>query len=161
MCGCHGSQINIDLDDTNWYPAASAVMDAIGLAGVAISAGGTIKVILMLKRSTGKSMLTVLKGLSRQERKALTKELLGSNNQNINNVAMKEFMSVKKLAAMPRRVDNTAINAGIRRQLFEAVGATLNVVGSATSGLIAQATSGPATRVGDLLFGTVNAYETR
>jgi hypothetical protein len=151
-------QINIDLDDESWYRSASAVMDAIGLAGAAITAGGTLKVVLTLRRTTGKSMLQILKGLSRQERKALTKELVGSNNQNIRNQAMQDFMKAKRLAAMPRRVDNHAINAGVRLQLLEAVGATLNVVGSTTSGLIAQAVSGGGSD--ELLFGTVNAYET-
>jgi hypothetical protein len=87
-------------------------------------------------------MLTVLKGLSRQERKALTKELVGSNNLNISNTAMKEFLKVRRTATMPRRVDNTAINAGIRRQLFDAVGSTRNVIGSSTGGLIVSVQRG-------------------
>jgi hypothetical protein len=149
-------QVNIDLDDNSWYCAASAAMDAIGLAGAAITAGGTLKVVLALKRTTGKSMLNVMKGLSRQERKTLTKELVGSNNQNVKNVAMQEFLKAKRLIAMPRRVDNSSVNAGVRRQLLDSVGATLNVVGSSTSGLIAQATNGGSE---ELLFGTVNAYE--
>jgi len=104
-------------------------------------------------------MLTVLKGLSRQERKALTNELLSSSNPNVSSAAMKKFLKVKKLAAMPRSVDNGAINAGVRRQLYDAVGATLNMIGSSTSGLVAQAASSDGSD--ELLFGTVNAYETQ
>lgn len=57
-----------------------------------------------------------------------------------------------------RSLSNHAIGSAIRKQLRESVGASMGVTGSSTSGLISQAR--PAGKIGDLLFGFVNAYDT-
>jgi len=57
-----------------------------------------------------------------------------------------------------RRLSNDTIGAAIRKQLLEAVGAGIGMTGSSMSGLIGHAK--PAGKIGDLLFGVVNAYHT-
>jgi hypothetical protein len=157
-------EINIDLDNNEYYQIVSTAMDAIGLAGAAISFGGTAKMVLMLRRSTGKSMVDVIKGLSGVERKRLTQQIFRSQDPELSKTKLKLKMLAGRTpgALKPGMFNNkgftqTAIAAGLRQQLLDAVGATGNTAGSATSGIIGQAVSGPEE---DYIVGLVHAYET-
>jgi hypothetical protein len=128
-------------------------LDGIGLAGAAISVGGTTKMVLMIRRTTGKSMLAILRGLNRQERLLLTKEILRDSNGGISNGAIKEL---QYLRVAPKRYDTRAINLGIARQLSDTVNATIGVSGSFKNGLLDQVLTSDDEA---LLIGTVNAYQ--
>jgi hypothetical protein len=148
--------INVDLDNSEWYPVVSNIMDGLGLAGAAIGGAGMMKTVLVLKKTSGKSMLTILKGLSRQERKRLTEELLQSTNQSLSRGKIKDLVALK-VKGFPKRFATKAINVGIREQLLNAVGAVGGFAGSATSGLVSQAPWGSSDE--NYLVGLVNAYE--
>lgn len=131
----------------------SNILDGAGLAGAAAGAAGTLKMVAMLRKTTGKTTHAVLQGLSRQERKRLTDEIIQASEGGINHKALRGLLPLQKSRS---RLDNSAINAGIRRQLMEAAGAALNVLGSASSGLISQAV---ASDNEDFIVGLVNSYQ--
>jgi hypothetical protein len=143
------------LDDQWWYSAAMAAMDGIGLASSAATGAATLRMVQIARQSTGKSLLTILKGLSRQERKRLTEEIIRAHNPTISGQEMKVLIS---RGVFPKRYHNKEISKGILRQLTDSVNATMGVVGSATGGLIGQAVSVESRD--DLLFGIVDSYET-
>jgi hypothetical protein len=150
---------NVEMDDERWYQWFSAISDGVSLAGSAITGVQTLKLVRLLKNSTRKGALEVLKGLSRQERKKLTEELIRANNPGMSDQEIKVLLSRNILPKnMQRRFSNDAIGTAIRKQLLDSVNAGMGVVGSSTSGLISQA--GPPGKIGDLLFGIVNAYDT-
>jgi hypothetical protein len=58
------------LDSEGWYQKAMLFLDGISLAGAVGSAAVTIRMALRLKAATSTTMIQVLKGLSRQQRRA-------------------------------------------------------------------------------------------
>ena len=151
----YSPQLTIELDNAEWYQTLSSALDIIGLAGAAAAAGATTKAVLLLKRSTGQSMTNIIRGLSRQERKRLTEEIMRSLHPGLSNSRLK-LMQLAEQA--PKRYSSKAISDGIRRQLMDAVGATGNIAGSATSGKINQLMS---TSDENYIVGVVSAYETQ
>lgn len=152
-------QANVEMDDETWYKWFSGITDGLSLAGGVVTGTQTLRMISVLKNSTRKGALDVLKGLSRQERKRLTEELFRVNNPGISDQEIKVLMSRKILpnGLKGTRFSNSEIRSGVRKQLFDSVNAVMGVGGSSTSGLISQV--GPTGKIGDLLFGVVNAYE--
>ncbi len=148
-------QVTVDLDNEQWYQILSTTMDIVGLAGAGATAASTTKAVLLMKNATGKSFANILKGLSRQERKRLTEEILRSTNPGLSNSKMKLMQLAK---AAPKRYEPKAISAGIRKQLMDVIGAVGNVTGSAISGTINQAVS---VANDDYIVGLVSAYETQ
>lgn len=143
------------LDDQQWYTATMTAMDGIGLAASVVSGAATIRMVQLARQGTGKSLMTVLKGLSRQERKKLTEEIIRAHNPRVSGQEMKVLIS---RGIFPKRYHNKEISKGILRQLTDAVNSTLGVVGSATGGIIGQAMSSEPRD--DVLFGILDSYET-
>lgn len=134
-------------------------LGTISLASIAATGAQTLKMIRILRNSTRKSALEVLKGLSRQERKRLTEELVRASNPGLSNHEIRVLIGRNILPkGVTKRMSNDAISSGVRKQLLESVNASLGIVGSATGGLMSQI--GPTGKFSDLLFGVVNAYET-
>jgi hypothetical protein len=151
-------QDNVEMDDETWYKWFSSVTDGVSLAGGVVSGAQTLRMISILKSSTRKGALDVLKGLSRQERKKLTEELIRVNNPGISNQEIKVLMSRKILPnKLSRRYSHDQIATAVRKQLLDAVDAAMDFASSSTNGLISQA--GQTGKVGDYLFGVVNAFE--
>ena len=109
-----------------------------------------------MKRASGKPLLQIIKGLSRQERKRLTEEIIRSQNPGLSN-SKRKLMQLANQA--PKRYPGGAISAGIRKQLLDVVGAMGNVAGSATGGVIAQTVSGGSSD--EYMVGLARAYETQ
>jgi hypothetical protein len=151
-------QANVEMDDETWYKWFSGVTDGISLAGAVVSGAQTLRMVSILKNSTRKSALEVLKGLSRQERRKLTEELIRVNNPGISDQEIKVLMSRNILPnKLSRRYSNDQIAKAVRKQLLDAVDAAMDFASSSTNGLISQA--GQTGKVGDYLFGVVNAFE--
>lgn len=151
-------EFNVDMDNSELYQTLSTAADIVGLASVATTSASTLRAIHLLKKTTGKSMLDIVRGLSRQERKRLTEELLRSQNPGISNAKMK-LMRLANAKDFPKRFSNGAITAGMRKQLLEVLGSMGNVTGSATSGVIAQSASGGPDD--GYIVGIARAYETQ
>ena len=127
--------LNDWLDREQWYIATAYALDTISVFGAAAATGTTLKMALALRKSTGKSMLQILKGLSRQERKHLAEELVRAENPGISNSKVKALV---RTGVYPKRFRPKTISDAVVRQLKDALGAGLGFTGSATGGVVRQ-----------------------
>lgn len=127
------SSQNDYLDSDEWYQAATAGLDAASLLGAGVTSMATIRLVNVLRKTTGKSLRQVLKGLNRQERMRLTNELLSINRPEMTRKLIK---LKQKMGDMPKRYTSSEIRQGTITQIQDALGAALSVAGSAMSGNI-------------------------
>lgn len=132
------------LDSQDWYINTGRVIDVISIAGAATAVGATVRMAIALKRSTGKSMRSVLAGLSRQERMRIAEEIIRMENPGISNGALKAML---RAGIYPRRLSNAVISHSVRLQLKDALGAALSFTGSASSGTLREFAVGLAQSV--------------
>jgi hypothetical protein len=125
------------LDSVWWYGIATRGLDAISLVGVGTSTYATIRMAIAVRNATGKAMIEVLKGLSRQERKKLAEELIRHQNPNISNSALKTLV---RAGVYPKRFSMQSVNVAVTNQLRDALNAAMSFTGSAMSGLIREGT---------------------
>ena len=111
--------------------AALIALDAASLVGVGSSALATVKLVRLNKASTGKSVREVLRGLNRQERAKLTKELLSINDPRLTS----KMIKLKQLSGeLPKRFTPTEVKHATVTQIKDALGAAIGFTGSAVSG---------------------------
>lgn len=122
---------NDHLDGEDWYQYTMIALDAASLVGVGASSLTTIKLVRMTKATTGKGVRDVLRGLSRQERAKLTKELLSINDPRLTS----KMLKLKQLAGeLPKRFTPTQVKHATITQIKDALGASIGMTGSALSG---------------------------
>ena len=122
---------NDQLDSEEWYQYTMIALDAASLVGVGSSALATVKLVRLNKASTGKSVREVLRGLNRQERAKLTKELLSINDPRLTSKMIKLKQSSGEL---PKRFTPTEVKHATVTQIKDALGAAIGFTGSAVSG---------------------------
>lgn len=88
--------------------------------------------VLQLQK-TGTPIKEILKGLSRQQRKQVTEEIIRTQNPGISNKALKALVAA---GTYPKRFGKIKLSNTVRLQLKDAVGAALSFSGSATGGVI-------------------------
>ncbi|MCR9575906.1 hypothetical protein NB501_10615 [Vibrio alginolyticus] len=120
-----------DIDSNEWYQDTTKALDYISLAGAGASGYQTIKMVQSLKQTTKKGVPEILKGLNRQERTRLTKEIIRKNLPSISNKARKQLMLSGEI---PKRYSQATISASISHQLLDAIGGSISIVGSGYSG---------------------------
>ena len=124
--------LNDELDSEEWYQNASLALDVISLAGASAAGLMTVRGVKLLK-AEGVTTRQALEGLSRQQRRRLSREIARSNAPGISNQALKVMERAGKIE---RRYSNAAIKATTLRQVKDSVGAGLSFLGSATSGAL-------------------------
>ncbi|NIF17296.1 NAD synthetase [Pantoea sp. Cy-639] len=125
---------NDALDENQWYQAASMVLDGVSLLGVGASGLTTLKYLQVHKAATGRSWLELSKTLSRQQRKALTEELLSIKHPSL---TAKQLKLQQVAGTLPKRYTPTEISHATQTLLRDSLGATLGLAGSATMQSIA------------------------
>ncbi|WLH66723.1 NAD synthetase [Pseudomonas sp. FP2309] len=121
------------LDNDVWYHAVTVALDAVALLGVGTSAMTTIKAINTTTKVTGKSLSQVLKGLSRQERVQLNKELLTLQNPHLT----PKLLKLKQASGeFPKRISSTTMRHATTYHIREVWAATTGFTSSAMSGNI-------------------------
>lgn len=120
---------NDALDENQWYQAASKVLDGVSLLGVGASGLTTLKYLQVHKASTGRSWLELTRSLSRQQRKALTDELLSIKHPSL---TPKQLKLQQAAGTMTKRYTPTQINHATQTLLRDSLGATFGLAGSAT-----------------------------
>ncbi|MCU1737262.1 MULTISPECIES: NAD synthetase [Pseudomonas] len=122
---------NDKLDSEEWYQYASIGLDAASLLGVGASTLTTIKLVKVAKATTGKSLREVLRGLTRQERSKLTKELLSINDPRLT----PKMLKLKQLAGeLPKRFTPTELKHATVTQIKDSLSAAIGLLGSGLSG---------------------------
>jgi hypothetical protein len=108
-----------DVDSEAGYQSISAVLDGITLAGAGLSFYTTMRYVLATKAATRKSYREILRGLSRQERVALTAEV---------------HKYRKDVLGLPKRYSNSQIKQQTYTQLRDLLAAGASINGSLLSG---------------------------
>src|SRR5471032_1192251 len=109
---------NDRMDDAEWYGAVSPILDAASLVGIGTGALTTVKLLKANKAAAlGKSWYELLKGLSRQERKKLTKELLSLRDPSLTPKLLKLQQRAGKLT---KSYSSTEIRHATLTQLKDA-----------------------------------------
>jgi hypothetical protein len=123
--------MNDYLDGEVWYQNVMIGLDAASLLGVGATALTTVRLVNVAKATTGKSLREILKGLNRQERAKLTKELLSIKHPEMS----RRMIRLKQLAGgLPKRYTPTQLRHGTVTQIQDSLGAALGLAGSALSG---------------------------
>lgn len=144
------AEVNKRLDSQAWYEHTSTALDAISLAGGVASGAATLKLVLQLRKA-GTSTAAALKGLTRQQRKQLTEEIIRAQHPGISNSMMKSLVAAGKY---PKRYGKAEISNTVRLQLKDAIGAALGFTGSATSGIL-----GNPGKVPDFAIAVIEEFE--
>ena len=119
------------LDSEPWYQHTTAILDAVSLIGTSTSFLATVKLARATKTSTGKTWRDVLRGLNRQERAKLTKELLSLNHPHLSS----KLLKLKQLSAdLPKRFSQAELRHSTLLQIKDVIGASMAVTGSGMSG---------------------------
>lgn len=106
-------------------------LDAVSLIGVGASTLATVKLVRLNQSATGKSVREVLKGLTRQERAKLTKELLSIQDPRMTS----KMLKLKQLSGEPtKRFTPAQVKHATVTQIKDALGAAIGFTGSAISG---------------------------
>ncbi|WP_017254329.1 hypothetical protein [Pseudomonas tolaasii] len=122
---------NDELDSAQWYQYTMAALDAASLVGVGASSLTTLKLVRMNQAATGKSVREVLKGLNRQERAKLTKELLSIKDPRMTS----KMLKLKQLSGeATKRFTPAQVKHATVTQIKDALGAAIGLTGSAVSG---------------------------
>ena len=122
---------NDQLDSEEWYQYTMIALDAASLVGVGASSLATLKLVRLNKATTGKSVREVLRGLNRQERAKLTKELLSISDPRLSS----KMIKLKQLSGeLPKRFTPTEVKHATVTQIKDAFGAVVGFTGSAVSG---------------------------
>ncbi|ERO62734.1 NAD synthetase [Pseudomonas piscis] len=128
---------NDRMDDAEWYTIVSPILDGISLVGVGGSALTTVKLLKASKvANTGKSWTQLLKGLNRQERARLTKELLTLRDPSLTPKLLK---LKQRTEGLTKRYSTTQIRHATLTQMQDALGAVLSTTGSIRSGNLGTA----------------------
>jgi hypothetical protein len=124
---------NDALDSEQWYQAVTAGLDAASLIGAGSTAMSTMRFVSTLKKATGRNTYQILKGLNRQERLRLTKELLSINHPEVT----RKMMKLKQMAGeIPKRHTSAEVRRATLLQMLDVLGAISSVAGSVRSGNI-------------------------
>lgn len=120
-------------DTMRWYQTMTIALDGISLVGAGSATFGTVKTLMAIKNSTGRSITDILRKMSRQERAKLTAEVLRLRNP----LHTREMIRLKQLAGqLPKRYSNPQLRLDILTQIKDQIGATLALTGSSLSGNI-------------------------
>jgi len=131
----NGSAQFVDwVDSQEWYVYTSLFIDGLSLAGVAGAAATSIKTIVAVKKAaSGKSVMDVLSGLSRQERKRLAGEIAKMQHPGIRNKAMKAMV---RSGSIPKRYTQVQLTQELKSQVLTLFSSSASVLGSGINGII-------------------------
>ncbi|WP_439864739.1 NAD synthetase [Pseudomonas antarctica] len=119
------------VDSDAWYLAATAVLDAIALLGVAASTSVTVKAINVSTKATGKPLRQILRGLTRQERATLNNELLRINDPRLTTKLLKLRQAA---GTASKRLSPTQMQRATASHIKDALASTSGLVGSSLTG---------------------------
>lgn len=120
---------NDALDQSEWYRAATNVLDGVALIGVGSSTLTTVRFLQVRKAATGASWFDLTRSLSRQQRSALTKELLAIKHPSL---TAKQIKLKQSTGALTKRYTPTEIKHATQTLIKDSIGASLGFVGSST-----------------------------
>ncbi|TRO41455.1 NAD synthetase [Pseudomonas sp. ALS1131] len=118
---------NDELDSEEWYQNMSRALDVVSLAGVASTGATVVRVMNMRKAMTGRSWHQSLRGLSRQERRRLTNEILENRNPALTPALRK---SLQRSGELPKRFSTSEISSALAINIRDALSVGTGLLGS-------------------------------
>ena len=85
-------EINDYLDSQEWYQTAITSLDIISLAGAGSASLASFKAYQAVRSVSSRSLLDILKGMSRSERKRMTEEIIRINHPGVSNKKLKQMI---------------------------------------------------------------------
>lgn len=122
--------LNDEMDQQGWYQAAMPLLDTVALMGVGASGLTTVRFLQVRKAATGSSWLELTRSLSRQQRKALTKELLSIKHPAL---TAKQLKLRQRSGELVKRYTPTEISHATRTLIQDSVG---GFIGLSSSGKV-------------------------
>jgi hypothetical protein len=95
--------LNDEMDREDWYRYMMPLLDAISLLGAGISGVATVRLLQARKAATGRNWYELSRGLSRQQQKSLTRELLSIRHPSL---TAKQLKLKQRLMEFPKRHTN-------------------------------------------------------
>ncbi|OPA92239.1 NAD synthetase [Pseudomonas fluorescens] len=127
---------NDHMDDSDWYNTVSPILDGVSLIGIGTGTLTTVRLLKASKKSLGKSWYELLKGLTRQERKKLTNELLTLRDPGLTT----KILKLKRRAGrLPKRYSSDQMRHATLTQLKDVLGGMLGLAGSYQNGHVGSA----------------------
>ncbi|MFV9654083.1 NAD synthetase [Pseudomonas sp. NY15366] len=118
---------NDELDSEEWYQNMSRALDVVSLAGVASTGATILRVMNMRKAMTGRSWYQSLRGLSRQERRRLTSEILENRNPALTPALRK---ALQRSGELPKRFSTSEISSALAINIRDALSVGTGLLGS-------------------------------
>ena len=125
---------NDEMDESQWYQVVSPMLDAVALMGVAASGLTTVRYLLARRASTGSSWWQLRQTLSRQQRKALTDELLSIKHPSL---TANQLKLQQAAGGLTKRYTPTQISHATQTLFKDCWGMGLGLVGSSSMQSIA------------------------
>ncbi len=129
---------NDHMDDSGWYNAVTPILDGVSLIGIGTSTLTTVRLLKASKKTLGKSWFELLRGLSRQERKRLTNELLTLRDPHLSSKILK---LKQRASVLPKSYSAGQIRHATLTQLKDILGGVLGLAGSYQNGHVGSATT--------------------
>jgi len=129
---------NDHMDDSDWYNTVTPILDGVSLIGIGASTLTTVRLLKATKKTLGKSWFELLRGLSRQERKKLTTELLTLRDPSL---TAKTLKLKRRAGVLPKSYSAGQIRHATLTQLKDALGGILGLAGSYQNGHVGHATT--------------------
>lgn len=130
-----GGEMTDWLDSTEWYTEVMRALDVISLAGAASAGLSAFKAYQVARTSSSRSIKSILQGMTREERKRLTREIIKVNYPGISNGALKKMI---RSGAFPKIYSRESINTALMLHVKDAIGASFSFTGSAFSGVLGE-----------------------
>ncbi|UVL54522.1 NAD synthetase [Pseudomonas sp. B21-035] len=122
-----GPEGNDLLDRQLWYQVLMPLLDAISFLGAAASLTSVFRSLQVRKAATKSDWFDLGKTLSRQQRRALMKEVLSIKHPSL---TAKQIKLQQKLGALPKRYTPTEIKNSTTAAIRDSLGAVMSIAGS-------------------------------
>lgn len=118
---------NDQMDDAEWYQTISPVLDVVSLMGVGATGVTTARLMQARKAATGRSWHDLTRTMNRQQRKALTEELLRLQDPRLTTKLLKLR---QRSGALPTRMTPTQLKPATTLQMQDVLSIGTGLAGS-------------------------------
>jgi hypothetical protein len=127
----HDSQLNRVIDNSEWYPVVSTVIEAIDVVDATHSGLKTIAKYRALRKATSKSMLELIKGAPREDRKRIAEEMAKFTGDA---TSRRSFLRLARQGKLPKLYEVKEIRKEILKGLLEAAQSGKTIADSLSPG---------------------------
>jgi hypothetical protein len=124
---------NDELDSQRWYQITSDVLDGVVIAGGIAALGQAAQAAVRLGRVSGRSLMQILRGMTRAERKRLAEDVARYAGDAR---TRHQFIRLAREGRIPSIFSHQQVNRAVTTQLLSAISSGLSLGGSGAFGLL-------------------------